>query len=224
MSYGLVCFDLDGTLVQNTFSSWQLFHHAFGIDESARKDLKEKYFQGKITYAEWATSDVELWKRKGAAKKDFEKAMSEANICLMPGTREALETLKKKGFKLAIISGSISILLEHLLPEYREIFDDVYISHLHFDEEGKISRVDPTDFDMEGKARALKIIAAREKLSLKQCVFIGDHRNDIEAAKEAGLSIAFDAKDDDLRKICKVCIDTKDVRDILPLILDSEHI
>jgi len=72
---------------------------------------------------------------------------------------------------------------------------------------------------MAGKAEALKIIAKREKIPLSQCVHIGDHHNDVTIAKIAGLSIAFDAKNEELRRTTDVVIDRKDLREVLKYIV-----
>jgi phosphoserine phosphatase len=159
-----------------------------------------------------------MWVEKGATKEQFWDAMRKAKIRMMPGALETIEALRKKGYKLAIISGTISIILEYLMPDYEKKFDDVYLSRIYFDKSGHISEVIATQFDMKMKAEALRQITKRENLKLSECVFIGDHNNDLEIAKEAGFSIAFDAKDDELRKVADIVIDKKDLREILKYI------
>ena len=63
----------------------------------------------------------------------------------MEGAIETIETLKKAGLKLAIISGSINIILDILLPNYEEIFDDIFLSRLYFDEKGNINKIEATE-------------------------------------------------------------------------------
>jgi hydroxymethylpyrimidine pyrophosphatase-like HAD family hydrolase len=72
-----------------------------------------------------------------------------------------------------------------------------------------------TDYDFERKADGLKMIAEREGLELKHCVFVGDNDNDIEAIKAAGLGIAFSPKSDKVRQAADVIIDSGDMRDLL---------
>ncbi len=72
---------------------------------------------------------------------------------------------------------------------------------------------------MDGKAIALKKIAERENLKLSECVFIGDHNNDVKIAQEAGLAIAFNCKSDELRDTADVCIEKKDLREVLRYII-----
>jgi len=215
MKYKLVCFDVDGTLVDNITFSWQLFHDHFKVDHKKRAEMRSKFYKGEISYLEWANHDINMWLDKGATKKDFFKALKQNDVKLMEGSIETIKELKNKGYKLAIISGSLNIVLEYALPNYKDYFDDVFLSYIHFNEDGTVNKVEATEYDMMKKADALKLIAKRENLKLSECVFIGDHHNDVQIAEIAGLSIAFDAKDDELRKVADVIIDKKDLKEIL---------
>ena len=214
--YKLVCFDVDGTLIDNVKFSWQIFHDYFQTDKHKREDARNAFFSGKISYLQWAEHDINLWKEKNARKDDFFKAID--GLKLMEGAIETLTELKNRGLKLAIISGSFNIHLEKLIPNYNELFDDVFLSKLYFDENGLISRVEATEFDMDAKALALKKIAKRENLSLKECVFVGDYLNDLKIIQEAGLGIAFNCANDELKKAADVVIDKKDLREVLKYI------
>ena len=215
--YKLVCFDVDGTLVDNVVYSWELFHNFFKVDMKKRDEMKKKFYNKKISYQEWAEHDMGMWMKKGATKQDLQKAMN--NITLMNGAMETITKLKEAGIKLAIISGSLDIILEKVLPDYKEIFDDIFLSHMLFNKEGKLTGAKVTEYDMIQKAEALKLIAKRENIDLKQTVHIGDHHNDVEIAKIAGLSIAFDCKDKELRKVANIVIEKKDLRETLRYIL-----
>ena len=215
--YKLVCFDVDGTLIDNVKFSWQIFHDYFQTDKHRREDAKNKFLSGQITYKEWAEHDINLWKEMNAKKQDFFKAIG--NLHLMKGALETLNELKKYKIKLAIISGSFNIILEKLIPNYEEFFDDLFLSRIYFDENGNISKVEATEFDMDAKALALKKIAEREKISLKECVFVGDYLNDLKIMQEAGLGIAFNCKHDELKKVADVVIEKKDLREILRYII-----
>ncbi|MBW2975220.1 HAD family phosphatase [Candidatus Woesearchaeota archaeon] len=217
--YKLVCFDVDGTLVDNIVFSWQLFHDYFKTDEKKRIKVREKYYKGEISYLEWANHDINMWVEKKARKEDFFNALKHNDVKLMNGALETLNKLREKGIKLAIISGSLNVILEYVLPNYREYFSDVFLSRIDFDKDGNIRKVEATEYDMIKKAAALRIIARKENLDLRECVFVGDHYNDVEIAKEAGLSIAFDCKDERLREAADHAIDKKDLREILRYIL-----
>ena len=220
--YKLVCFDVDGTLVDfppnEPKFSWQIFQDYFETDLETRQKSKKAFFDGNISYLEWAQHDIGLWKAKGAKKQDFLNALEK--LKLMNGAMETLQELKKNGLKLAIISGSMNILLEKFIPDYNKFFDDVFLSRIHFDEHGNISKIEPTEFDMIKKADALKHIAEREKISLKECVFVGDYLNDVKVIQEAGLGIAFNCNEEELKKVADVVMEKKDLREVLKYILN----
>jgi len=215
--YKLVCFDVDGTLIDNVKFSWQIFHDYFQTDKHRREDARNNFLKGNISYLEWAQHDIGMWKEKKAKKSDFLKALEP--LKLMNGAMETLQELKKNGLKLAIISGSMNILLEKFIPDYDKLFDDVFLSKIHFDEEGNISRIEPTEFDMAKKAEALRQIAKRDNIKLEECVFVGDYLNDLKVIQEAGLGIAFNCKEDELKKVADVVIEKKDLKEVLKYIL-----
>ncbi|MBI4452279.1 HAD family phosphatase [Candidatus Woesearchaeota archaeon] len=215
--YKLVCFDVDGTLIDNVKFSWQVFHDHFQTDGHRREDAKRKFFNGEITYKEWAEHDINLWRERNATREDFLLALN--GLSLMEGAMETLNELKKRGIKLAVISGSLNIILEKFIPNYEDFFDDVFLSRIYFDGDGNIDKVEATEYDLDGKALALKKIAEREGISLQECVFVGDYLNDLKIIEEAGLGIAFNCEYDELKQVADVVIDKKDLREILKHIL-----
>ena len=158
-----------------------------------------------------------MWKEQHVKKEDFIKAIKD--LRLMKGAMETLQELKKNKIKLAIISGSLNIVLEKFIPNYKEFFDDVFLSKIYFDEQGNIAKVEATEYDMEKKAEALKLISEREKIHLKECVFVGDFLNDLKVIQDAGLGISFNCEHEELNKVADVVIEKKDLREILKHIL-----
>lgn len=215
--YKLVCFDVDGTLIDNVKFSWQIFHDYFQTDRHRREDAKSRFFSGQITYREWAEHDINLWRESDATKEQFLEALGP--LRLMDGAMETLRELKKGGVKLAVISGSLNILLEKFIPDYKNFFDDVFLSRIYFDKGGHIEKIEATEYDMDGKALALRIIAEREGIGLKECAFVGDYLNDKRIIQEAGLGIAFNCQHDELKEAADVVIDKKDLREVLKYIL-----
>ncbi len=218
-SIRLACFDLDGTIIDETIFIWQTLHEYFGTDNEERRAYARMFFEGRISYKQWAMHDIMLWKQKGATKEKMLKALSV--LRLMKGAIETLDELKKRGIKLAIISGSLDIALRSALPGYKSYFnnDDILINKIMFDEKGKIAKLKATYFDFKNKAEGLKKIAARHSIDISQTAFIGDHNNDIEAVKEAGLGIAFNSKSDELNAVADLVIEKKDLREVLKPIL-----
>jgi phosphoserine phosphatase len=216
----LVCFDVDGTLVDGLAFIWELLHDHFDTDEAARRWAYDAYFAGEITYPEWADHDVMLMQQKGATHDEMMRAIRP--LRLMDGTREVLRVLKQRGVKLAIISGSLDLALEHVLPDYRNWFDDIFINRFLFDDGGGLSGIVPTPFDVDHKATAVRRLAERERIPIGSIGFVGDNFNDIEAAKAAGFAVAFNSRSEELEKVCDVVVPGTDLRDVLPHLLREE--
>ncbi|HCN08333.1 MAG TPA: hypothetical protein DIT01_10400 [Lentisphaeria bacterium] len=211
MQYKLICFDLDGTLVDDTVYIWKTLHDAFDVPKDQRRRHYEDYLNGRITYAQWFEADIDAWHERGKRRNDLLAVIRQ--LSLMPGAIETLDTLRQQGYKLAIISGSIDIVIDTLLGT--DHFDDVFVNRIFFDDAGNITGGEPTPYDMEHKATGLRVIAERESLQLEECVFIGDNENDVHIAEIAGLSIAFNSKSPRLDEIADVVIEKKDLREVL---------
>jgi HAD superfamily PSPase-like hydrolase len=211
MRYKLVCFDFDGTLLDVKDYIWNDLHDAFGVPLSYRKTYWDLFLSRKITYEEWFDSDVNQWVRKGIYRKDFIRVISK--LKLITGSQEALRELKHRGYKLLLVSGTINIVIDTLLPEHP--FDEVLANTIKFDADGKISSWKATPYDFEHKVTAMKAIAKQEGITLGECVFVGDNDNDVQAIEAAGLGIAFNPKSEKVKKAADVIIEKKDVREIL---------
>ncbi len=214
LRYPLVCFDLDGTLVDDTIFIWTTLHETFKTDPTARKNAYNDYFAGQISYRQWFEHDLELLDRAGANKDRILKILD--TLKPMPGAIELLDDLKKNGHILSIISGSLNIVVERLFD--KNLFDHVLINKIHFDKNGRIAGGEPTAYDFEGKAEGLKELARRQGLPMSSTCFIGDNYNDLWIAKAAGLAIAFNCKSNEMKQICQVEIKQKDLRAIKPFV------
>ncbi len=214
MKYRLVGFDVDGTLIDEILSVWRMVHEELGIDRKKLDIANKMFFSGDITFSQWVEHDLNLWKDNGVTRSDIENVIS--GFRLMRGVRETLAELKRRGYKLAIISGGLYMVVKHFIPDAEETFDHIIINRIRFDKDGNISGcIVPPEFDdAEHKAKALRILAEREGISMEECVFVGDAYNDVDVIKAAGLGIAFNAK----REVVEagdVVIEKKDMREIL---------
>jgi phosphoserine phosphatase len=212
--FDLVAFDVDGTLVHHPEDKtvWEVVNHRFtGSDDqnALRWDL---YRRGKLSYAEWVALDIASWRDAGATREAM--IGSFGALTLVEGARETLNDLKSRGVRLAVISGTLDLLLDTLFPDHP--FDEVYTNRISFDGDGRIAHWHATPFDMDGKGVALRSIALRENIPLARCAFVGDHANDLAAARLAGFSIAFNPKSAELEAEASAIVRSRDLRDILP--------
>jgi len=212
--FPLICFDLDGTLVDDTIFIWKTLHERFATDAAARRRARADYFAGRIPYARWFETDLELLERAGATKPAILLVLDELRP--MNGARETLDELRRRGHHLAVISGSLDIVLERLFPEFR--FDHVLINRIAFAVDGRIEGGTPTPYDIENKAAGLLELCRREGIGTERAAFVGDNSNDLWIAREAGLAIAFNCKSEELRRTCAAEVREKDLRKILPLL------
>lgn len=207
----LVCFDLDGTLIDGTVYIWQTLYETFVGNKELKDRITNDYYSGRITYNEWFNRDLEIFREHGVTKNKMISCIR--SLKLMYGARETLDELLRKNYILALISGSLGIVLDELFPDHP--FKHVLINQVIFNDKGEIIGGVATDYDVEKKGEGLKLIAAKEGFELDDCVFIGDNENDISIASAAGFSIAFDCKSEKLARVCDVVISEKDLRKVL---------
>ena len=211
--YPVVCFDLDGTLIQGTVFIWKTLHDHFETDLERRTRAREDFFAGRISYKRWFEHDLELLSERGVTREKMLTMLKE-RVRPTEGSHETLETLRRAGVKTAVLSGSIDLVLWAFFPE--RLFDRVYINRVAFDDLGNLAGGEPTPFDLERKADGLGEICRAFGVEITDCAFVGDNYNDLEAARAAGLSIAFNPRSDRLRESADLVIDEPDLRAIIP--------
>jgi phosphoserine phosphatase len=111
---------------------------------------------------------------------------------LTPGARTFVRTLKRLGFKVAIVSGGFTAFTDHLRDELG--LDHAVANELEVVDGRLTGRTVGPTVDRERKAEVLRELAAAEGLDLAQCVAVGDGANDLAMLTAAGLGIAFNAK------------------------------
>lgn len=211
--YPVVCFDLDGTLLDGTIFIWKTLHEHFRTDPDRRRRAREDFFSGRIPYHQWFETDLELLSERGANRVQITE-MLKKSVRPMRGALETLEALGRAGVKRAILSGGLDVVLWSFFR--REVFSVVLLNKLYFSDEGLIAGGKATPYDLERKADGLFEIARRLGVEPEDCAFVGDNYNDLSAASVAGRSIAFCPKSEELRHRAHVTVDERDLRAVLP--------
>lgn len=181
----LVAFDMDSTLIRTEV-----------IDELARiagvgdqvAAITESAMRGALDFQSSFRQRVALL--KGLPASALQQVIDA--IPLMDGAERLTATLRRLGYKTAILSGGFTFV-------GRELQRRLGIDYLHANEidivDGVVSGEIRTEIiDGERKAHYLARIAQAEGLSMEQVIAVGDGANDLPMLRLAGLGIAFRAK------------------------------
>lgn len=181
----LVAFDMDSTLIEAEVIDE--LAKAAGVGEQVAA-ITERAMHGEIDFTESFTARVALL--KGLDESVLEQIAESLQIT--EGAEQLVGTLKKLGYKTAILSGGFNY-FGHFLQKKLGI-DYVYANELEIINGKVTGNVTGVVVDGARKAALLQEIAARENISLEQVIAVGDGANDLPMLSVAGLGIAFRAK------------------------------
>ena len=181
----LIVLDVDSTLIQGEVIE-MLAAHAGHEPEVAR--ITEQAMRGEIDFEESLRRRVRLLAGLDAAVLD----RVYADIVVAPGARTMVRTLRRLGYRFAIVSGGFSQITDRLAADLG----------IHFARANELEIVDGritgeivgAVVDRAGKAEALREFAEKVGVSRDATIAIGDGANDLDMLNAAGLGIAFNAR------------------------------
>jgi phosphoserine phosphatase len=181
----LVVLDVDSTLIQGEVIE-MLAAHAGVQDEVA--EITGAAMRGEVDFEESLRARVALL--AGLDEAALDKVYDE--IVVTPGARTMVRTLRRLGYRFAIVSGGFTRITERLA-------EDLQIHYSRANEleivDGKLTgRIVGAVLDRAGKATALRDFAAEVGVPEAAVIAIGDGANDLDMLNAAGLGIAYNAK------------------------------
>ncbi|ANB15528.1 phosphoserine phosphatase [Sugiyamaella lignohabitans] len=204
---GLFVFDMDSTLIQQEVIDMIA---AYVNVEAEVSKITASAMNGEIDFTESLRQRVALL--AGAPADVFDSLKSQIKIT--PGAKELTRALKKKGVKMAVLSGGFIPLASWLKDQLG--LDYAYANNLEVSEDGKtlVGKTYGRIINSTAKADLLKEIAEKENVDLSRVVAVGDGSNDLEMMGVAGYGIAWNAKPLVQQK-APSRLNTKSLQDIL---------
>jgi phosphoserine phosphatase len=114
------------------------------------------------------------------------------DLRLAPGARTLVRTLRRLGYRCAIVSGGFTQITDGLVAELG--LDYAAANTLEISGGKLTGQLTGPVIDRAGKAAALRRFAGEAGVPLSQTVAIGDGANDLDMIAAAGLGVAFNAK------------------------------
>lgn len=181
----LVVLDVDSTLIQNEMID--LLADQAGVGEACA-EITERAMAGQLDFEESLRSRVSLL--AGQPEEIIDLAYEQLELTY--GAETFIRTLKRLGYKVAIVSGGFTSFTDRLK-------ESLGIDHAHANtlerKRGVLTgQITGPIVDRQAKASLLQQLADKEGIALEQVVAVGDGANDLDMLAAAGLGVAFQAK------------------------------
>ena len=184
--FGLICFDMDSTLITIECIDELADFAGKKTEVSA---VTEAAMRGEIDYRESLRRRLALM--AGLDARVLARVFGE-RLLLSPGARELLDACQRAGLRTAILSGGFTYFTERLRIELG--FDFATSNELEISGGKLTGRVVGDIIDANAKAQHLARLRDELGLRKEQVIAVGDGANDLLMMAEAGLSVAYHAK------------------------------
>ena len=181
----LIVLDVDSTLIQGEVIEMLAAHAGH---EAEVAEVTEQAMRGEIDFEQALRDRVRLL--EGLDESVFDRVYDD--IVITPGARTMVRTLRRLGYRFAIVSGGFTQITDRLA-------EDLGIHYSRANEleivDGRLTgEVIGDVVDRAGKAQALREFAEKVGVGEESVIAIGDGANDLDMLNAAGLGIAYNAR------------------------------
>ncbi len=174
-----VLFDLDGTLIQTTEIIIDAFKMTFKKFFPELKLSEDEYTNmlGATLFTTFGyhASSKEQVDEMVKFYRTYSNDLIDQSLHAYPGAIETMEYLKRKGIKVGVVTSKMKMVAKHHL-EMTKLFP--YIDGIIGYEDVQEHKPSPEPIE-----KGLALLQAKPT----QTIYVGDHENDIIAAKKAGI-------------------------------------
>ncbi len=201
----LAVFDFDSTLMDG--ETIDFLAKDYGVEDEVKK-ITEKAMAGEIDFFESLTYRIGLL--KGMRVEKVNEICKE--LPFMPGAKETVSELKKRGYKVVCFSGGYK---NATVPAKEKLGLDGEFSNILHSKDGFLTGLFGGEMCFsDSKGQMLKTLQSILNITPEDTVAIGDGANDLSMFKYANTRIAFCAKEK-LKKEATIIVDKKDLGEIL---------
>jgi len=182
----VIVFDMDSTIVEGEIIDEMA--KSAGVEKKVAA-ITEKGMRGEIDFIDSLRARVSLL--KGLRMRSLESIA--LTVRFTRGSEELISALKEMGFKVALLSGGFTYFTDRL--KKRLGFDYVFGNELEVRNGRLTGRIKGRIIDAKRKAEIMDGICGKEGITREEVVAVGDGSNDRIMISNAGLGIAFNAKE-----------------------------
>jgi len=197
----LAVFDFDSTLMDG--ETIDFLAKELGFEDEVAK-ITELAMAGELDFFDSLVNRVKLL--KGLDVNKVNEICQ--NLPLMPGAKEAVCGLKELGFRVVCFSGGFRNATEPICASLG--IDADFSNYLHEKDSILTGLVGGEMMFGDSKGKMVTRLQKLLKVSKEKILVVGDGANDISMFKEAGVSVAFCAKEV-LKEAATDIIDEKDL-------------
>lgn len=201
----LFVFDMDSTIVDAEIINE--LAKAAGVGEKV-SGITERAMRGELDFEAALRERVSLLK---GMRIDALVPIAES-IKLTPGAEELIRSLRQMGYKTCLVSGGFSYFTDRIKQKLG--FDYTFANTLEVRGGALTGKVKGRIVDARRKGDIVKEVASLEGVPLEAVVAVGDGANDRLMLENAGLSVAFNAKES-IKKMANGSIHRKDLKALL---------